>query len=122
MAWLEWNMVLDLDGGPTYFERHGCGGPVYIDPIAGEAYKQPTFYALGQFSKLVSPDSIRVEHTLSGSSNGLSVLTAKRPDNALVVVVLNQSDRQFDLNIKSQTNCLTNKIPAHSIQSYIWWP
>ena len=115
-------MALDMKGGPTYFERHGCGGPVLIDPEAGEAYKQPSFYALGHLSKLVSPESVRIDRNIEGSSNDLHVLTVKRPDNALVVVVLNRGDNPINLNIKSQTNCLTNKIGGHSIQSYIWWP
>lgn len=115
-------MALDMKGGPTYFERNGCGGPVLIDPEAGEAYKQPSFYALGHLSKFVSPDSLRIERKIEGSSDALHVLTVKRPDNALVVVVLNRSDKQITLNIKSRSNCLTNEIGGHSIQSYIWWP
>ena len=114
-------MVLDMAAGPTWFERLGCGGPVYVDPLVGEAYKQPTFYALGQFSKFVSPDSVRIGHEIDGNDDDIYVLTVKRPDSAVAVVVLNRGDDEKILNIKTQNNYLSNKIPAHSIQSYIWW-
>ncbi|CAG2167797.1 unnamed protein product [Oppiella nova] len=121
VGWIEWNMALDLSGGPTWFERKGCGGPVYIDPVKGEAYKQPSFYALGHFSKLVSPDSVRIGHELVSSVDGIYVLTAKRPDNGVVVVVLNRGDDNMELNVNYQNNWVTHGIPAHSIQSYIWY-
>ena len=116
-------MALDLSAGPTWFERKGCGGPVYIDPLKGEAYKQPTFYALGQFSKFISPDSVRIGHELVSSVDDIPVyvLTAKRPDNGVVVVVLNRCDDNMELNVNYQNNWVTHGIPAHSIQSYIWW-
>ncbi|CAG2107753.1 unnamed protein product [Medioppia subpectinata] len=89
-GWLEWNMVLDMNGGPTWMPKHGCGGPIYVNVTAQEAYKQPTYYALGQFSKFISPDSVRVSRRFSVKyMRELSVLTAKRTDNGVVVVALN---------------------------------
>ena len=114
-------MVMDMNAGPTWFERPGCGGPVYIDPTKGEAYKQPSFYALGHFSKFVSPDSVRIGHELDGDKEDVSVLTFERPDGAIGVVVLNRGDKEKRLNIKGQNNSLSNKIGPHSIQSYVWW-
>ena len=115
-------MALDLNGGPTWMEKHGCGGTIYIDPKAGEAYKQPTFYVLGHFSKFIVPNSVRVYHQLSNQVDGLAVLTAKRPDGAIVAVVLNTSDKQIVLNfIDSDNKYFSNVISGHSIQSYVWW-
>ncbi|XP_054163779.1 putative glucosylceramidase 1 [Oppia nitens] len=121
VGWVEWNMVLDLNGGPFWFERSGCGGLVYVDSVAGEAYKQPSFYALGHFSKFILPDSVRVEHQMDTCVDNIYVVTAKRHDGAVVVVVLNRGDTEITLNIKQRKQWLTNKIAAHSIQSYIWW-
>ncbi|CAG2115367.1 unnamed protein product, partial [Medioppia subpectinata] len=120
VGWIEWNLALDVTGGPTWFERQGCGGPVYIDPLKGEAYKQPSFYSLGHFSKFVSPDSVRIGHEIVNGAEGVHVLTAKRPDNGVVVVALNAGDTDIELNINNQNNWVVNKLPSHSIQSYIW--
>ena len=122
MGWIEWNLALDLSAGPSWFDRPGCGGPVYIDPARGEAYKQPTYYALAHFSKFVSPDSVRVGHEVTGrNAHNIQVLTAKRPDGALVAVVLNSGDNEWHLNLAQQSSWFAHKIPAHSIHTYIWW-
>ncbi|CAG2166493.1 unnamed protein product, partial [Oppiella nova] len=123
-GWLEWNMALDMRGGPTWMPKHGCGGPVYVDVGAGEAYKQPTYYALAHFAKFISPDSVRISHTLSDRSvKGLSVLTAKRVDNGVVVTALNSADEDIVLHMNDTTSGqhFQHIITAHSIQSYIWW-
>ena len=122
IGWLEWNMALDMDGGPTWMVKHGCGGPIYIDPEAVEAYKQPSFYALGHFSKFIIPESVRIYHGLSQRINKLSVLTAKRPDGAVVVVVLNANEEKIILNFNdSDDKYFSHIISGHSIQTYIWW-
>ena len=115
-------MALDMNGGPTWMPKHGCGGPILIDIEKGEAYKQPSFYALGHFSKFIAPDSVRIFHEMSQKIEGLSVLTAKRPDGAVVVVVLNSSGEQIIINIiDSEDKYFSHKISSHSIQTYIWW-
>ncbi len=110
-----------MNGGPRWNEKKGFGGPVLIDPKKGEAYKQPTFYALGHFSKFIPPNSVRIEHKVDKVVDGLSVLTVRRPDNATVVVALNANNYEIELNIDDSKTHLSHVISAHSIQSYIWW-
>lgn len=51
-SWIDWNMALDLTGGPSW-----CGtrvdSPIIVNSTADEFYKQPMFYVLGHFSKFV---------------------------------------------------------------------
>ena len=120
-GWVEWNMALDMTGGPRWNSKQGFGGPVYIDPKAGEAYKQPTFYTIGHFSKFIPPKSVRIEHKVDKEIVGLSVLTILRPDNATVVVALNANNEEIELNINDSKSYLSHKLSPRSIQSYIWW-
>ena len=112
-------MALGLNGcprcGPNQF-----GTAILVDIEKGEAYKQPTFYAIGHFSKFLSPDSVRIGHQLGKALNNVFVLTMKRTDNAIVVVVLNQNESEVDLQINESNTHLTHTIPARSIQTYIW--
>ncbi len=124
-GWVDWNFVLDKSGGhqPTKDNnaKGGFSSPIYIDTEAKEAYKQPMFYILGHFSKFISPDSVRIEHKLEKQVDNLFVLTIKRPDNATVVVALNQNNEEIELNINDSKNYLSHKLAPHSIQTYIWW-
>ncbi len=110
-----------MNGGPRWNEKKGYGGLVLIDPKKGEAYKQPTFYTIGHFSKFIPPNSVRIEHKVDKVVDGLSVLTVRRPDNATVVVALNANNYEIELNIDDSKAHLSHVISPHSIQSYIWW-
>ncbi|XP_054161460.1 putative glucosylceramidase 4 [Oppia nitens] len=119
-GWVEWNMALDMDAGPRWNDKQGFGGTVNIDPKKGLAYKQPSFYAIGHFSKFVSPESIRIDYKIDKPIDGLSVVTLVRPDNQKVLIVLNAGNEDIVLNIKESANVVSHKIVGHSIQSYIW--
>jgi glucosylceramidase len=110
-----------MEAGPRWNAKTGFFGPVLIDPKKGEAYKQPTFYSIGHFSKFIPPDSVRIGHNVDKKVEGLSVLTVRRPDNATVVVALNANNYEIELNINDSKTYLTHKISPHSVQSYIWW-
>ena len=119
-GWVEWNFFVDMNGGPRWNEKKGFGGAVAVDSAKGEAYKQPSFYAIGHISKFVSPDSVRIGHKVDKPIEGLSFLTVKRPDNQTVLVALNANNEDIVLNINDSNNHLSHKITARSIQSFIW--
>ncbi|XP_054163646.1 putative glucosylceramidase 4 [Oppia nitens] len=120
IGWVEWNMALGLNGCPRCGPNQ-CGTAIVVDIEKGEAYKQPTFYIIGHFSKFIKPDSVRIAHQLSDNINNLFILSIIRPDNGVVVVVLNQNDLDIDLKINDKNNVLSYTIPARTIQTYIWW-
>ena len=113
-------MALDMKAGPRWNSKDGFGGTLNIDPAKGEAYKQPSFYAIGHFSKFVSPDSVRIGHKVDKPIEGLSVLTIRRPDNQTVLVALNANNEDIVLNINDSNKHLSHKIDARSLQSIIW--
>ena len=112
-------MALGLNGCPRCGTNQ-FGTPIIVDILKKEAYKQPTYYTIGHFSKFLPPDSVRIGYKLDKSINNVFVLSMKRPDNAIVVVVLNRNDSEIDLQINDTNNHLTHTIPARSIQTYIW--
>ena len=123
-GWVDWNIALDMEGGPRWNEKRGFGSPILIDPKVKEYYKEPIFYAMGHFSKFIPPDSVRVGMKLTPANDtNLWITTFKTPDNAIAVVVLNQHTEEVELTITDpNSGTLVNKISASSMQSYIWWP
>lgn len=51
-GWIDWNMALDLQGGPNWLNRF-VDSPIIVNASANTFYKQPTYYIMGHFSKLI---------------------------------------------------------------------
>lgn len=83
-GWIDWNLVLDEDGGPNYAENY-VDAPIIVNKT--EIYKQPMFYALGHFSRFILAESVRI----GGKSSHKSVksLAFLRPDGYTTVVLYN---------------------------------
>jgi len=58
-GWVDWNMVLDRQGGPNWF-KNWCVAPVIVDPEKDEVYFTPLYYILAHFSKFIRPGAIRI--------------------------------------------------------------
>nr|CAH7746787.1 unnamed protein product [Callosobruchus chinensis] len=98
-GWVDWNMVLDTDGGPTYISNF-LDSPIIVNATAGEFYKQPYFYVIGHFSKFVPRSSVRIE--VAHSDKDLTVSAFRRPDNGTALVILNRL--VLNSNIKCGTH------------------
>lgn len=83
-AWVDWNLMLDLGGGPNYASNF-VDSPIVANET--EIFKQPTFYAMGHFSRFIIPGSVRV---FGKSSHKFVKSTAfLRPDGYMAVVLYN---------------------------------
>lgn len=114
-------MALDESGGPNWI-NNTVEAPIIVNATSHEYYKQPLFYALGHFSKFLTPDSVRVESTVSNKLPKFETTVFVRPDNATVVIALNMNDDSVMLTINDPIDGkLQRVVKPHSMQSYIWW-
>ncbi len=97
-GWVDWNMVLDRQGGPNWFENW-CVAPVIVDPEADQVYFTPLYYTLSHFSKFIRPGAIRIGLELEDEA--LMATAAKNPDGSIALVILNTGEdaRQIELNV-----------------------
>lgn len=113
-GWVDWNMVLDKQGGPNWFENW-CVAPVIVDPDADEVYFTPIYYTMAHFSKYIRPGAevIGVENL----DIDLMVTAAKNPDNSIAVVLFNEGTvaKSFRLNLNERY--IEIKISAQAIQT-----
>ncbi|WP_420323030.1 glycoside hydrolase family 30 protein [Flagellimonas sp.] len=86
-GWIDWNMVLDTQGGPNWF-KNWCVAPVIVDPVKDEIYFTPLYYTMAHFSKYIRPGAVRIG--FENTDEALQVTVASNPDGSIVVVVLNQ--------------------------------
>lgn len=115
-GWVDWNMVLNRQGGPNWFENW-CAAPVIVDEEADEVYFTPLYYTMAHFSKFIRPGGQRIGFELSDDS--LQATAAKNPDGSIAVVLLNQetSPKSIELHLGEETK--TFSIGGQSIQTVL---
>lgn len=115
-GFIDWNMILDKKGGPTYVNNF-CDSPVYIDVKKKKIVYQYPYYILGHFSKYIRPGAKRIGFSSYHSS--LQTCAFKNKDNSIVVVILNRSNEDLDINLRCDGNIAQIKIIKHSIYTLI---
>ena len=113
-GWVDWNMVLDRQGGPNWFENW-CAAPIIVDPDKDEVYFTPIYYTMAHFSKYIRPEAKVID--VANSDNDLMVTAAKNPDGTIAVVILNQSTevKNFTMSIDEKEKNIS--ISAQAIQT-----
>ena len=113
-GWIDWNMVLDRQGGPNWF-KNWCVAPVIVDPEVNQVYYTPLYYIMSHFSKFIRPGAeiIGVEN----NDSDLMVAAAQNPDNSISVVVFNEglSAKTFELSYSKLKKIIT--IAPQAIQT-----
>lgn len=113
-GWIDWNMVLDRQGGPNWFENW-CIAPVIVDPDQDEVYFTPLYYTMSHFSRYIRPGAKRI--AFESTDVDLQVSAATNPDGSHVVIVFNPSEEQkvFDLTLNDVSRTIS--ISPQAIQT-----
>ncbi|XP_065168603.1 lysosomal acid glucosylceramidase-like [Atheta coriaria] len=118
-GWIDWNLVLDTTGGPTYINNQ-VDAAIIVDYETNEFYKQPMFYAQGHFSKFIPRGSHKIDQKTS--NNGVEVAAFKRPDGGVVVVVMNKNDSPKTIIVNdSKSGHIELKLTSKSINTILYW-
>lgn len=115
-GWVDWNMVLDKQGGPNWFENW-CVAPVIVDPEKDEVYFTPLYYTMAHFSKFIRPGAVRIG--VENPDESLMITAAKNPDGSIAVVLLNMDKAAKSYNLHLDEKYASLNISAQSIQTII---
>lgn len=115
-GWIDWNMVLDKQGGPNWFENW-CVAPVIVDPENDEVYFTPIYYTLAHFSKYIRPGAKVIE--VKNPDETLMITAAKNPDDTIAVVVFNEGETPKNLNLTLNGISAFIQISGQAIQTII---
>ncbi|MFY0644338.1 MAG: glycoside hydrolase family 30 protein [Bacteroidia bacterium] len=115
-GWIDWNMVLDKQGGPNWFENW-CVAPVLVDLESDEVYYTPIYYVMAHFSKFIRPGAVRIG--LECSDDELQATAAQNKDGSIAVIVFNQGNeaRTFNLELRGQKQTIT--IEPQALQTIV---
>jgi len=126
-GWIDWNLVLDTKGGPNWVNNFN-DAPIFVDVEKKLYYKNPSYYAMGHFSKFILPQSVRIHQELTTNSKQdtnpehfLEVTSFERPDKVKVAAVLNKNDIAVKVEIHDpEQGFITAELPPHSLETFLW--
>ncbi|BAO75021.1 glycoside hydrolase family 30 protein [Winogradskyella sp. PG-2] len=113
-GWVDWNMVLNRQGGPNWFENW-CAAPVIVDEEADEVYFTPLYYTMAHFSKYIRPGAEVIG--VDNSDAELMVTAAKNPDGTIAVVIFNEGKTAKNFTLSLNDKLIDIKIDAQAIQT-----
>ncbi|NQZ79320.1 MAG: glycoside hydrolase family 30 protein, partial [Ekhidna sp.] len=113
-GWVDWNMVLDKQGGPNWF-KNWCAAPVIVDPEADEVYFTPLYYTMAHFSKYIRPGAKVIQS--NSSDEDLLVTGALNEDQSIAVVVFNPTEKTKSFRLSLKDNNKTISINPKAIQT-----
>lgn len=130
-AWIDWNLVLDMQGGPNHVGNY-CDAPVLADDKKGEANYQSSYYYIGHFSRFIKPGAVRLSSTFDNGwvpasitgrgENLLENVAFENPDGSIVLVITNRTEADLNYHFKfaEDEKPVVYRIPPRSIQTYIF--
>ena len=115
-GWIDWNMVLDKQGGPNWFENW-CVAPVLVDIETDEVYYTPIYYTMAHFSKFIRPGAVIIGLEIDDKT--LQATAAQNPDGTIAIVVFNEDNRAKTFTIKLNGSSKSISIEPQAIQTLI---
>lgn len=117
-AAVEWNLILDENGGPYHGRTTGgCKAPIIYNHETDELSIQPVYYATAQFSRFVQPGAIRLG--TSTFSEGIKAVAFENPNRDIVLVVLNCKETAYKAFIRLEDAIAEVPVLEKSISTYV---
>lgn len=115
-GWIDWNMVLDKQGGPNWF-KNWCVAPVIVDPKTDEVYFTPLYYVMSHFSKFMRPGAVRIGCILNHKEVMATAL--QNIDGSIVIALFNPTEEKYTVNIQVKNELKTIAIDAKALQTIV---
>ncbi|MBO3117111.1 glycoside hydrolase family 30 protein [Winogradskyella sp. DF17] len=115
-GWVDWNMVLDKQGGPNWF-KNWCIAPVIVDPNEDEVYFTPLYYVMAHFSKYLRPGAKVIEAT--SEDKELMLAAVQNLDDSIAVVIFNEGKQSKQFSLRLDGKSAEVEISAQAIQTIV---
>jgi glucosylceramidase len=115
-GWVDWNMVLDKQGGPNWF-KNWCVAPVIVDQEKDDVYFTPLYYIMKHFSKYIRPEAKRIAWKMDDEDIMCTALENK--DGSIVVVLFNTTLSTKNVSIKLNGKTITTTLDKEAIQTIV---
>lgn len=115
-GWIDWNMVLDKQGGPNWF-KNWCVAPVIADVENDELYYTPLYFIMAHFSKFMRPGAVKIGCEINNKD--LMATAVKNPDGTIALVVFNPTEKEQSIEINLHKKKENISIHANALQTIV---
>jgi glucosylceramidase len=115
-GWVDWNMVLDRQGGPNWF-KNWCVAPVIVDAENDEVYFTPLYYVMAHFSKFMRPGAVKIGCEVNNKQ--LKVTAVQNIDKSIALVIFNPTATKHSLELQINNQNTIISIDAQALQTVI---
>jgi glucosylceramidase len=116
-GWIDWNMVLDKQGGPNWF-KNWCIAPILADTEHDEIYITPLYYILSHFSKFIRPNAMIIN--VDNKDESIMTVAALNPDSSISLTVFNPESISKNLKIRLHKQDVYVKISSKALQTIVF--
>ncbi|MBD0831839.1 glycoside hydrolase family 30 protein [Aestuariibaculum sediminum] len=113
-GWVDWNMVLDRQGGPNWF-KNWCVAPVIVDDENDEVYFTPLYYTMAHFSKYIRPGAKVI--LVDNQDEKLQVTAAQNLDGSIAVVIFNEFETPKSISLSLEGKTADFNIDGQALQT-----
>jgi glucosylceramidase len=117
VAWVAWGMAFDHTGGPNHAKNFNHS-PIMIDVDKANIHYNPSYYYIAHFSKYVKEGAYRID--FKTDAKDIHVTAFKNPDDQLVFVALNTTDKTQDIQVKIEKEIIKISLNPHSIATVLY--
>ena len=114
-GYIDWNLFLDDIGGPNHVNNL-CSAPILVNIFQENILKNPSYYYIGHFSKYIKPGAIQIA---SSVNQGLFTVAFENPNGSKIVVIQNEKENDYTVEIKGLNQNVKFLSKAHSISTLI---
>ncbi len=113
-GWIDWNMVLDKQGGPNWF-KNWCIAPVIVDPENDQVYFTPLYFTMAHFSRFMRPGAVKIGCEIQHKD--LMATAVKNPDGTIALVVFNPTEKEQSIEVTIRNRKANFSIHANALQT-----
>lgn len=114
---IDWNLALNMSGGPYHYRRSGCLAPVLVDARRGEYYLTGAYYGLSHFSGFIEKGAVRLASSIY--DDNIKAVAARNPDGSIACVLANTLAESRKVNIRLGEWVCAVELPGRSIASVV---
>jgi glucosylceramidase len=114
-GYIDWNLFLDDTGGPNHVNNL-CSSPILVNIFQENILKNPSYYYIGHFSKYIKPGAVQLA---SSVNQGLFTVAFENPNGSKIVVIQNEKEKDFTVDIQGFDQKIKFLSKAHSISTII---
>lgn len=126
-GWIDWNFVLDQDGGPLHTVDNNCTAPMVVNTTTKDITITDEYYVLKHFSRTIRPGDTAITSNYGSGDyrnrdqvNQTAFLDSQTGNVKLIVA--NGSGNNANFVIQEGGEYAPVTIPAHTVATYEFTP